>query len=52
MRFTLLLNNVLNEEYESNGYTYGYFLGSERISENFYFPQAGTNFLLGVSLLF
>lgn len=52
MRFTLLLNNVLNEEYESNGYTYGYFLGSERISENFYFPQADTNFLLGVSLLF
>ncbi len=52
MRFTLLLNNVLNEQFESNGYTFGYFLGSDRVNENFYFPQAGTNFLLGVSLLF
>ncbi len=52
MRFTLLVNNILSEEYESNGYTYGYFLGSERINENFYFPQAGINFLLGVSLMF
>ena len=48
----LLVNNVLNEKYESNGYTFGYISGGERIQENWYYPQAGTNFLLGVDLSF
>lgn len=49
--FTLLLNNVLNELYSSNGYTYSYRFG-ETITENFYYPQAGFNFLLGASIRF
>ena len=48
----LLVNNVFNEKYESNGYTFGYISGGERIQENWYYPQAGTNFLLGVDLSF
>jgi iron complex outermembrane receptor protein len=45
--FTLLLNNVLNEMYSSNGYTYSYRFGGATTTENFYYPQAGFNFLLG-----
>jgi iron complex outermembrane receptor protein len=47
---TLLLNNVLNEEYESNGYTYSYILNAETTTQNMYFPQAGFNWLLGVNM--
>lgn len=49
----LLVNNVLNEEYSSNGYTWGYYYGADELyQQNNFFPQAGTNFLLGVSLKF
>nr|WP_295926041.1 TonB-dependent receptor [uncultured Dyadobacter sp.] len=50
--FNLLVNNVLDEKYESNGYTYGYFAGGALTQENFYFPQAGRNFLVGVNFRF
>lgn len=53
----LLVNNLFNSKYVSNGYTYSYFyrpVGStnEAITENFYYPQATTNFLLGATLKF
>ncbi len=48
----IMANNILNQEYENNGYTWGYIYGGKRIQENFYYPQAGTNFLVGVSLKF
>lgn len=50
--FNLLVNNILSEQYESNGYTYGYLSGGALTQENFYFPQAGRNFLVGVSFKF
>ncbi|MFM2401105.1 MAG: hypothetical protein RI950_622, partial [Bacteroidota bacterium] len=50
--FTLLLNNVLNEMYSSNGYTYSYRYAGATTTENFYYPQAGFNFLLGASIRF
>lgn len=49
---TLQLNNVFNEMYESNGYTFGYIAGGERQFFNFYYPQAGRNFLMQLSLKF
>lgn len=50
---SLMVNNVLNEEYSSNGYTWGYYYGADVLyQQNNYYPQAGTNFLLGVSLRF
>lgn len=50
---SLLINNVLNEEYSSNGYTWGYYYGADLLyQQNNYYPQAGRNFLLGVSLRF
>jgi iron complex outermembrane receptor protein len=47
---SLALNNVLNKKYESNGYTFSYKSDGTLTTENYYFPQAGFNFLLGVSL--
>ncbi len=46
----LTVNNLFNRMYESNGYTYSYIESSARTAVNYYFPQAGTNFLLGVSV--
>lgn len=48
----LLVNNIFNHLYESNGYTFGYISGGQPVYENFYFPQAGTNFLAQVRLRF
>ncbi len=48
---SLLVNNILNAEYSSNGYTYSYVVG-DPITENFFYPQAGTNFLAGLRLSF
>lgn len=42
---SLLVNNILNEEYESNGATYG-----DGIA--YYFPQAGINFLGMITVKF
>ncbi len=55
--FNLLVNNIFDKKYVSNGYTYSYYYrpaGSDDkpISEVFYYPQAGTNFLLGIHLSF
>ena len=50
--FILAVNNIFNEQYESNGYTYSYISGGQRVTENFYYPQAGINLMGGVSLKF
>jgi iron complex outermembrane recepter protein len=49
---SLLINNVFDITYESNGYTYSYRFSGQRVTENFYFPQAGRNFLLAVGVKF
>lgn len=48
----LALNNVLNTKYVSNGYTFSYVSGGSLNTFNYYFPQAGFNFLLGVTMKF
>ncbi|GAB3984400.1 TonB-dependent receptor [Spirosoma terrae] len=50
--FTILFNNVLNELYESNGYTYAYISEGRVTADNGYYPQAGRNFLAGVRVRF
>jgi iron complex outermembrane receptor protein len=47
---SLLLNNITNEQYVSNGYTYSYQYAGATTTENFYYPQAGFNFLIGLSI--
>ena len=49
---TLLVNNAFNELYESNGYTYSSLYGDQLVTENFYFPQAERNVMLGLSVKF
>jgi iron complex outermembrane receptor protein len=52
INLALLVNNVFDKKYESNGYTYGSIYQGVTTTENFYFPQAGTNFLLSLNLKF
>ena len=47
---SLLAANVFNVAYESNGYTYGFLGGSTTYRQNFYYPQAGRNFLAMLTL--
>jgi len=44
------VNNLFDKKYEPNGYTYSYLYGGEMITENYYFPMAGVNFLLAINL--
>lgn len=44
------VNNLWGTKYEPNGYTYSYFAGGVTTTENFYFPMAGRNFMIGVNL--
>jgi len=51
--FNLLINNLLNTKYETNGYNwYSYYLDGKRVNEKRYFPQAGINFLGSVTIKF
>lgn len=49
---SFLINNLFDEEYESNGFTYGYLAGPTEFRENFYFPQAGRNFMAMLGIKF
>ncbi len=49
LEWTLLINNVGNALYSANGYTYSYIYG-DLVTENFYYPQAGINWLLGMKV--
>ena len=49
--FGLLVNNIFNELYESNGYTFSYIAGG-LTTENYYYPQAETNFLFSLNVKF
>lgn len=48
----LLVNNIFDKKYESNGYTYSSIYQGTTTTENFYFPQAGTNLLVSLNLKF
>lgn len=47
---TLQVNNVFDRKYEPNGYTYSYVLDGNPMADNYYFPMAGTNWMLGVNI--
>jgi iron complex outermembrane recepter protein len=50
INFSVLINNILNEEYESNGYTWGYLGGGADYRENYYYPQVGRNVMMMVGV--
>ncbi|GAB4230446.1 MAG: TonB-dependent receptor [Ekhidna sp.] len=49
---SLLVNNILDVKYSSNGYTFGYAGGDYVVRENYFYPQAGRNFLMSLNLRF
>lgn len=44
------VNNVFNKKYEPNGYTFSYVYGGATTTENYYFPMAGANFMVGLNI--
>ncbi len=46
----LQINNIFNCKYEPNGYTYPYIYNGELINENYYYPMAGINFMIGLNI--
>ncbi len=52
IKIKLAVYNLFNNLYEANGYTFGYRGGGSEVRENFYYPQAGINFMAGLSLAF
>ncbi len=44
------VNNILSEKYEANGYTFSYYFANKLETENYYFPMAPVNFMIGVNL--
>ncbi len=48
----LSINNIFNAKYASNAWVYSYNYGGNRSVMDGYFPQAGTNFMLGLDLKF
>ena len=46
--FSLLVNNIFNAWYSNNGYTYSYLYDGQTTTENFYYPQAGRNFMFRI----
>ena len=49
---TLLINNIFNAKYESNGATYPDIESGKVVNYNYLFPQAPVNFLLGLDVKF
>ncbi len=46
------VNNLLNNKYEANGYTFSYYTGNTLTTENYYFPMAPINFMMGLNFSF
>lgn len=44
------VNNIFNYSYEPNGYTFSYIYGGAFTTENYYYPMAGTNFVLALNI--
>jgi iron complex outermembrane receptor protein len=48
----LQVNNIFNTRYENNGYTFSYIYNGAMTTENFYYPQAGRNFMARLLIKF
>jgi len=51
-KLLLKVNNVFNNHFEPNGYTYNYIFNNQLSVNNYYFPMAGANFLFGINIKF
>ena len=48
--FIVAVNNIFNKLYESNANTYPYIYDGSVVNDNYYYPSAGINFMVGVSV--
>jgi iron complex outermembrane recepter protein len=49
---TARVNNISNQRYIPNGYSYAYVYGGETITSNGYYPMATINYLIGITIKF
>ena len=42
--------NIFSRKYEPNGYTFSYVYAGKLTTENFYYPMATANFLVGINI--
>lgn len=49
-RIFVQVNNIFSKEYEPNGYTFSYYAGNQLTTENYYFPMAPVNWVMGLSI--
>jgi iron complex outermembrane receptor protein len=47
-----MINNIFNQKYESNAWVYRYTYENVMQKLDGYFPQAGINFMAGISVKF
>jgi len=52
IEFNLLVRNLWDAEFETNAWSYRYRFGEQLLIDQGFFPQAGINFLLGLTLEF
>ncbi len=48
--FIIAVNNIFNKLYEPNAYTYPYIYDGALVNDNYYYPAAGTNFMVGLNI--
>jgi len=44
------MNNAFDKKYEPNGYTYSYVYDGSVTADNYFFPMAGRNYMVGVNI--
>ena len=49
-RLIVQVFNLLNQNYQPNGYTYPYISNQQLIADNAYYPMAGRNFLAAINI--
>ncbi len=52
LSLTLLVNNLFDNLYESNAWSYRYVYNGNTLLDQGFYPQAGTNYLLGLEVTF
>ena len=50
IRLIAQANNLFDIKYEPNGYTFSYIYGGQTVTENYYYPMAGRNFMMALNI--
>jgi iron complex outermembrane receptor protein len=50
INLTFQLSNLFDKMYETNGYSFSYIYAAQTVTENYYYPMAGRNFMAGINI--